>query len=851
MIPTLRRIILGALVSLPALSLPAQPVATSDETIVLSPFAVDSSRDYGYRATNSLTATRTGVEIFRTPLNVSVLTEEFLGDIDAQNLNEALNFVTSVSTASLGNNGRIGGSGDGTRIRGFPISYVLRNGYRRDRGVSSRNVERIEVVKGPVSLLFGQTTPGGLMNYITKRPRFADQASVTATVGSENHLGYAVDVERVLSSGNTAAGTLGFRVMAAQDRRDFYRDFEFQDDDYIIGQLAWRPVSNINILVEHEYLDRTSNLAQGLPRTNPQYKADWARAVAEGRLFDANRWYGSVANWMSDIEARTGVRPPSATTFDRTSYPPGQFGTYNLGGPDQRFNSRSNSTSVEADWKVSDSLSVRYGFNLYDVFYFEKFVFNDRPNADGTARMNEIASRNNGKVITTHQADVVFKFETRPIKHTFVVGGEQLNDYETDRRLVFNPTRGFTAQGITRITPAPGRPDQGAVLNAVNSFDPSVQPTVRLDPMITSLDNPSSKVVIDQDRVGYYASYRAALLEDRLQLSAGVRREEVDTLRTAVSSGVATDSEAADTTTSFGVNYEFAPGWTVFASRSESFIPTSGLTVTGGLVNPGEAQPLPNESGNGIEVGVKVSRPDNTLTGTFSYFSLRREDISTRDLERTRADPRNADPNAVDGIAFPFRIQFQKAAGEAVVEGLDTEVLWSPTNRFQMLFSATHYLKAEFTNMAPQITSGLLPNSTNPAAAGPTKVNAPLSIDGTRLPRTPDWSFSTWTKYTFAADAVRGLSLGVGLQYRSDYVLFGAASPTSGSDDPYTTYDFREFKAAGYFLVDAAIGYPVRIGGKQIQLNLTVKNVLEKEYLCGTFTFGEPRRYALTARYDF
>jgi iron complex outermembrane recepter protein len=850
MIPTLRRIILGALVALPALSLPAQPIATSDETIVLSPFAVDSSRDYGYRATNSLTATRTGVEIFRTPLNVSVLTEEFLGDIDAQNLNEALNFVTSVSTASLGNNGRIGGSGDGTRIRGFPISYVLRNGYRRDRGVSARNVERIEVVKGPVSLLFGQTTPGGLMNYITKRPQFTDKASVTAVVGSESQVGYGVDVERGIAYGSGPA-QLGVRVMAAQDRRDFYRDFEFQDDDYVIGQIAWRPFRTLNILLEHEYLDRKSNLAQGLPRTNPQYKADWERAVAEGRLFDANRWYGSVANWMNDIESRTGVRPPSATGFDRTSYPAGQFATYNLGGPDQRFNSRSNSTSLEADWAANEALSVRYGFNLYDVFYFEKFVFNDRPNADGTGRLNEVASRNNGKVITTHQADVVLKLETGAMKHTFVVGAEQLNDYETDRRVGFNASQGFTAQGITRVTPAPGRPNQGAVLNAVNSFDPSVQPVVRLDAMITTLDVPSSKVVIDQDRVGYYASYRAALMEDRLQLSAGVRREEVETMRRAVLSGVVTPSDAADTTTSFGVNYEFAPGYTVFASRSESFIPTSGLTVTGGLVQPGEAQPLPPESGSGIEVGLKVFRPDNTLTGTFSYFSLRREDIATRDLERSRSDPRNADPSAVDGIAFPFRVQFLKLAGEAVVEGLDTEVVWSPSNRLQMLFSATHYLKAEFTNMTPQITSGLLPNATNPAATGLTRVNAPLSIDGTRLPRTPDWSFSTWTKYTFTNEPVRGLSLGLGLQYRSDYVLFGAVSPTSGSDDPYTTYDFRDFKAKGYTLVDVAIGYPVRIWEKPIHLNLTVKNVLDKEYLGGSFTFGEPRRYALTARYEF
>jgi outer membrane receptor protein involved in Fe transport len=834
---------------LPAQSSPANP--PQEEIITLSQFDVRSERDYGYRATNSLTATRTGVEIAKTPLNISVLTEDLLRDIGAENLNEGLNLVTSVSTASLGNNGRIGGSGDGTRIRGFPISYVLRNGYRRDRGVSIRNVERIEVVKGPVSLLFGQTTPGGLMNYITKRPGFADRQSVAVTVGSEEQLGVGVDVERVLLGQGGKAEGLSVRVMASRDRRDFWRDYEFQDDDYAIAQVAWRPRKGINVLFEHEYLDRESNLAQGLPRNHRVYQADWARAVAEGRLFDANRWYGSIANWMSDIQARTGSRPPATTGFDSAAYPAGRFDSYNLGGPDARFNSRSNSSSIEADWSVNEQLSVRYGFNLYRVGYFEKFIFNDRPNADSTARMGETSSRNNDKVITTHQADLVFRHESRLVNSTLVGGVEVLNDYETDRRLGFNPSQGFVAQGISRPVPAPGRPDQGGTLNAINSYNPSVLAPVRLDLMITSLDVLASKVFVDQDRTGYYASYRGALLGERLQVSAGVRREEVDNSRRAASSGVVTTSNVADTTTSFGVTYEVAPGYVVFASRSESFIPTTGNTVTGGLVAPGEAKPLPQESGDGVELGLKVNRADNTLTGTLSLFSIARENISTRDLERSRADPRNADANSPDGVVFPFRVEFFKPAGRAEVNGVDAEVVWSPQRNFQLLVSGTHYLKAEFTDMTPLITTGLLPNATNPNATGATRVNTPVSIDGTRLPRTPDWSFSAWGKYTLTEGPLRGFAIGLGLQHRTDFVLFGAVSPTTGSDDPYSTYDFRDFRAPGYTLVDASLSYTLKVFGRPVDAALSVKNVTDKEYLGGTYTFGEPRRFSLVLRHEF
>jgi iron complex outermembrane recepter protein len=855
--PTLRalpRVLAIALVPSLTSRLPAQSSTASppqEEIVTLSQFDVRSERDYGYRATNSLTATRTGVEIAKTPLNISVLTEDLLRDIGAENLNEGLNLVTSVSTASLGNNGRIGGSGDGTRIRGFPISYVLRNGYRRDRGVSIRNVERIEVVKGPVSLLFGQTTPGGLMNYITKRPGFTDRQSVSVTVGSEEQLGVGVDVERVLVGRSGKAEGVSVRVMASRDRRDFWRDYEFQDDDYAIAQVAWRPWNGLNLLFEHEYVDRESNLAQGLPRTHPQYQADWARAIAEGRLFDANRWYGSVANWMDDIQARTGTRPPSATGFDRAAYPAGRFDSYNLGGPDQRFNSRSNSSSIEADWSLGERLSVRYGFNLYRVGYFEKFVFNDRPNADSTARMGEIASRNNDKVITTHQADVVFRHESRLVNSTLVGGVEVLNDYETDRRLAFNPSQGFIAQGIVRPVPAPGRPDQGATLNAVNSFNPAVQSPVRLDLMVTSLDVLASKVFVDQDRTGYYASYRGGLLRDRLQVSAGVRREEVENSRRAAISGVVTLSEVADTTTSFGVTYEVKPGYVIFASHSESFIPTTGNTVTGGLVAPGEAKPLPQETGSGLEAGLKVNRSDNTLTGTLSFFSIARDNISTRDLDRSRSDPRNADPNAPDGVAFPFRVAFFKPAGRAEVNGLDAEVVWSPQRNLQILMSGTHYLAAEFTDMTPLITTGLLPNAANPGATGSTRVNAPVSIDGTRLPRTPDWAFSAWGKYTLTEGPLRGLSIGLGLQYRSEFVLFGAVNSATGSDDPYSTYDFRNFRAPSYTLVDASLSYTLKVFGRPVNAALSVKNITDKEYLGGTYTFGEPRRFSLVLRHEF
>ncbi len=142
---------LGALAWLAtALAQSAPAAAPKPEDVVqLSAFRVESDRDYGYRATNTMTATRTAAPIIETPLNIAVLTEDFFNDIGANFLNDGLKYVSSVSTTTLGNNGRIGGSGDGTKIRGFDIPFALRNGFRRSYNVTVRNLDTGDQVKVP------------------------------------------------------------------------------------------------------------------------------------------------------------------------------------------------------------------------------------------------------------------------------------------------------------------------------------------------------------------------------------------------------------------------------------------------------------------------------------------------------------------------------------------------------------------------------------------------------------------------------------------------------------------------------------------------------------------------------
>lgn len=811
------------------------PANANEETVQLSAFLVQSDKDVGYRTTNSQTATRTATAILDTPLNVAVLNAEFMADIDSQNLNDALDYVSNVSTTTLGNNGRFGGSGDGARIRGFEVSGYLRNGYRRNRNVTIRNIERVEVVKGPVGQLFGQTTPGGMINYITKRPEFRSGTDVKLGVGTDSLFSIDLDYQDQAALFGSKKNNVAWRVLYGFEDQDLYRDYEFQTDQYLAAQFAVRPRDGLNIMVEHEYMDRKSNLAQGLPRTSSQWQKDWQAAVAAGRTADATRWFSSPGNWANDIQARTGKRPSETDGISQNTYPAGKLRTYSLGGPDMRFNNRSNSSSLEADWRLSDRLSVRYGANRYDVYYYENVNGVDFINADGSVAINaNLFSRNNDQVITTQQFDAVWQLDAGGIKHSLVAGVEWLNDYETVRRLGYDATQMLTQQGITRAAPPPSQPDRGPVGNAGFYYDPRTMPPIRMNLAITTLDRPQNKAIQDVDRLGYYASYRATLFSDRLNIVGAVRREDVDTDRFTPFNGIRTLRNDKETTFSGGLNWKLGPGFSAFAGYSESFEPTANVTASGPSARPDEVKLIGPVEGLGYEAGLKMEVLEGRLSGTIGVFRVERTNISTRDVQRTINDPRNFDTRFPNNIAFPFNVDFSVGGAAETVEGVDADFVWSPNRNWQFLASGAYIPKAEtssYTALDPGF--GRLADGTQVRLS-------PINHNGLRLSRTPEWSHSVWSKYRFSQGPLAGLSLGLGTQYKSSWQIFGG-----------TIASLADFKAPSYWLFDAVANYETKLFGRRTLLVLSVKNIFDEVYFAGTYTYGEPVRAQFSIRTSF
>src|SRR3954468_7611295 len=173
---------------------PSANAAASEEVVKLSEFQVTSSADKGYRAGNSVSATRIDTPIKDLPFAISAFTPQFISDIGARDLWDVVQYAPSVTSAGR----EFNGGNSVYTIRGFDQA-PQHNGFVGEAYVDTVSVERVEVVKGPSSVLYGQVAPGGTVNYITKRPGATPFAVWNGQVGTDNFWRTSLDLNQPLA----------------------------------------------------------------------------------------------------------------------------------------------------------------------------------------------------------------------------------------------------------------------------------------------------------------------------------------------------------------------------------------------------------------------------------------------------------------------------------------------------------------------------------------------------------------------------------------------------------------------------------------------------------------------------
>lgn len=200
--------------------------APAEETVVLSPFQVDATRDSGFVAASALAGGRLSTDLKDTPVAYSVLTRDFIDAVNVKDLTDAGKWVPSANVIDDDNRQTQFGSGNQGRrtFRGVTGNTQMLEFFPAYYDYDSYNIERFDFGRGPNSILFGEGSMGGTANALVKRAR-TDKAlrETRLQIGSWNNYRVSVDVNQPVSD------RLAVRVNGLWQDAESWRDREWSD----------------------------------------------------------------------------------------------------------------------------------------------------------------------------------------------------------------------------------------------------------------------------------------------------------------------------------------------------------------------------------------------------------------------------------------------------------------------------------------------------------------------------------------------------------------------------------------------------------------------------------------------
>ncbi|MCE0490676.1 TonB-dependent siderophore receptor [Pantoea sp. Mb-10] len=225
-----------------ALSLPGVSAAEDALIVTAQPQETATSPTQGYLATQSNGASKIDRPLITTPQSVSVITRQQIDDQGARDLNEALNYTPGVFT----NFGGAATRYDTVSLRGFhggDVDNTFLDGLRVMSDGGSFNVmqvdnwflERVDVIKGPSSSLYGQTVPGGLVNMVSKRPQYAEEGHFRLSTGTNATNSAAFDYTNAINN------QWAFRLTGITRNSDTQYAHTREEKYAISPQLMWQP----------------------------------------------------------------------------------------------------------------------------------------------------------------------------------------------------------------------------------------------------------------------------------------------------------------------------------------------------------------------------------------------------------------------------------------------------------------------------------------------------------------------------------------------------------------------------------------------------------------------------------
>jgi outer membrane receptor protein involved in Fe transport len=583
--------------TLPALGALAQPEPkpVSDEVLALPEFSVSTASDDSFVATESTSGTRVVADVINLPFSISVLTEDFVKEFQLFDLDQQAPFISGMAAGDPAQ-----GGGGGTRLRGFSVPY-FRNGFARSQAPDSNSIARTEVIKGPQSAIYGRVSPGGVVNYISKKPGTKYAAGLSAVTGSYDYQRITGDI-----TGPIIPGKLFYRVDAAY--YDFERptDFWYNRTINLSGSVAYKLSPNTQLTLEHEYTDRLMQGGQAFTRWT---RVSGTQTITEGSVF-----------YM-----------PDRAVGDRLA-------RFAVNGAHNFVKRTANSSYLTLEHRISPDLSLRANLS-----YTTREFLKDGTSTPATWAVNPTAARqavlntlvgtwvNTSRGIWTGdragayqtidyeekgmQIDLTKKWNTRMKQRTLITFDTYYNEQATNTYALSGTALNSALNALGYTTTAQ--------LNAWKNPDP-FNPSVSgyyVNPAFNPATWSLAASKFDRFYYGSLLNHTVELMDGRLYLTGSARHDWAEyTVNT-------TEGAAKKFTHSTGANYRVLDRRLVgYVNVASGFNPSPQFDANTGAL-------LGNLESFGGEAGLKGALMEDRFSYTLAAFNVEQENEVTDNPE--------------------------------------------------------------------------------------------------------------------------------------------------------------------------------------------------------------------------
>ncbi|MDP5279824.1 TonB-dependent siderophore receptor [Sphingomonas sp. DG1-23] len=535
----------------------------------------------GLRETATGSGTKTDAPLIEIPQTITVIDERELALRNATSINQAVGYVAGVAANQRG--------GTVTRydqllLRGFAPGLYL-DGMRLIAGPYStpqtdfNRIDQIDIVKGPASVLYGNSTPGGLINLSSKKPQETAFGRVELQAGNYDALRAMADVNQPL----TADGTLLFRIVGGWQKNDGFTPGTESERYHVSPMVTFAPGPDTSLTLIAAYQHAPSGGGySGVPA------------------------YGTVL-----------PSPAGRLTLHVNTGDPGY----------ERYDHKQKAITALFRHDFDEHLSFRSNFRYQNntLSYRQLYVAGYATTGTGINRNSDYGTIIRGGGGADEDFDTLTldnhlsaKFATGPLHHHLLAGidyqyiaGENFQQFNT----------GQTGNPLTSI------PN----LNLYAPVYGGTLPSLDLTALSPNFVNTYTK----RDQVGLYLQDQASI--GRLQLIASGRWDWYN--QTAINKKLASNNvtrlSQAAFTMRLGALYELGFGLSPYVSYSESFEPQTGTTYLGAPFDP--------VTGKMIETGLKYQPAGINALFTLSVYDLRRQKVPVADpLGGTNGIPTNS-----------------------------------------------------------------------------------------------------------------------------------------------------------------------------------------------------------------